>query len=85
MGQATEIYTKEFETLFERLPSHVRTRILEKIRELGRRLPDFSHERLQGRGEFKLRVGDYRVIYDFDLKLNEIYLLTVAHRREVYR
>jgi mRNA interferase RelE/StbE len=85
MGQATEIYTKEFETLFQRLPPHVRTRILAKIRELGRRLTDFSHERLQGRGEFKLRVGDYRVIYEFDASLNEIYLITVGHRREVYR
>ena len=85
MGQATEIYTKEFEGLFERLPPHVRLRILEKIRDLGRRLPEFSHERLQGRGEFKLRVGDFRVIYEFDVNRNEIYLITVGHRREVYR
>lgn len=85
MGQATEIYTKEFETRFQRLPTHIRARILEKIRDLGRRLPDFSHERLQRRDEFKLRVGDYRIIYEFDLRLNEIYMITVAHRREVYR
>ena len=85
MGQATEIYTKEFESLFQRLPPQIRMRILEKIRDMGRRLPDFSHERLQGRGEFKLRVGDYRVVYEFDVERNEIYLLTVAHRREVYR
>ena len=85
MGQATEIYAKEFEALFQRLPSHVRERILGKIRELGRRLADYPHERLQGRSEFKLRVGDYRVIYESDSRLNEVYLITIGHRREVYR
>jgi mRNA interferase RelE/StbE len=40
---------------------------------------------LQARGEFKLRVGDYRVIYEFDANRNEIYLITIGHRREVYR
>ena len=45
----------------------------------------WQHERLQGREEYKLRVGDWRVLYEFDLPKNELYLLTVRHRREVYR
>jgi mRNA-degrading endonuclease RelE of RelBE toxin-antitoxin system len=32
-----------------------------------------------------MRVGDYRVIYDFDAAKNEIQLLAVGHRREIYR
>ncbi|MSU37416.1 MAG: hypothetical protein EXS36_20420 [Pedosphaera sp.] len=39
----------------------------------------------QGRSEFRLRVGDYRVIYEFDLGHNELSLATLGHRREVYR
>jgi mRNA-degrading endonuclease RelE of RelBE toxin-antitoxin system len=35
--------------------------------------------------EFRLRVGDYRVIYRFDLSKNIIYLITVSHRRKIYR
>jgi mRNA interferase RelE/StbE len=52
---------------------------------MGRRLDSFAHERLQGREEFRLRVGDYRVIYEFDISLNELLLVTLGHRREVYR
>lgn len=85
MGQATEIYSKEFRGLFERLPLEIRSRIMEKIRVLGRRLEDFPHERLQGRDEFRLRVGDYRIIYEFDVGLNEISLVTLGHRRDIYR
>ena len=34
---------------------------------------------------YTLRVGDYRVIYDFDLKKDVLQLLAIGHRREVYR
>jgi mRNA interferase RelE/StbE len=85
MRQATEIYSREFDTIFLQLPPAVRARIEAKIGELGRRLEDFPHHRLQGRPEFRLRTGDYRVIYQFDLQRNELYLVTLGHRREVYR
>ena len=48
-------------------------------------LEQFPHVRLQGRREFRLRVGDYRVIYEFDPARNELFLITLGHRREVYR
>jgi len=52
---------------------------------MGARLDAFPHYRMSGRNEFRLRVGDYRVIYDFDATKNEIYLITLGNRREVYR
>ncbi len=30
-------------------------------------------------------MGDYRVIYTFDTARNEIHLLAVGHRQEIYR
>jgi mRNA interferase RelE/StbE len=85
VNQATEIYSREFDAIFFRLPARLQDRIEAKIRELGRQLESFRHERLQGRPEFRLRVGDYRVIYEFDVRRNELYLVTMGHRREVYR
>lgn len=52
---------------------------------MGTRLESFPHQRLQGRPEFKLRVGDYRVLYEFDVKLGRIHLHYVGHRREIYK
>ncbi len=34
-------------------------------------------------GEYRFRVGDYRVV--FDIQGNEIVVLRVGHRREVYK
>jgi mRNA-degrading endonuclease RelE of RelBE toxin-antitoxin system len=30
-------------------------------------------------------MGDYRVIYRFDLIRGEIYLVAIGHRRDIYR
>jgi mRNA interferase RelE/StbE len=52
---------------------------------MGTRLDDFPHRRLQGRSEFKLRIGDYRVLYEFDATQGRIYLHYVGHRRDIYK
>jgi mRNA-degrading endonuclease RelE of RelBE toxin-antitoxin system len=40
---------------------------------------------MKGIEAFLLRVGDYRVIYDFDRTKGVLHLLSVGHWREVYR
>ena len=40
---------------------------------------------MKGVDSCRLRVGDYRVIYDFDRAKGILHLLSVGHRREVYR
>ena len=85
MNRATEIYAREFDSVFFKLPPQVREAIEKKIQQLGSRLADYPHQRLTGRSEYRLRVGDYRVIYDFDREKNVIYLIAVGNRRQIYR
>jgi mRNA-degrading endonuclease RelE of RelBE toxin-antitoxin system len=59
--------------------------VMRKADDLGVRLNSFPHKALRGRPEFKLRVGDYRVLYEFDPAQGRIYLHYVGHRREIYR
>ena len=56
-----------------------------KIDEIGSRLTLFPHHHLKGSNRFRARVGDYRIIYTFDLEQNKIHLLAIGHRREIYR
>ena len=37
------------------------------------------------RGAWRIRVGDYRVVYDVDDAQQLVVILAVLHRREVYR
>ena len=52
---------------------------------MGLRLKSFPHHRLKGDNRFRLRVGDYRIIYTFDAERNIIHLLGVGNRKEIYR
>ena len=84
-GWATQIFSREFDAALDGISQQVRELILAKITEMGSRLGSFPHYRMTGRGEFRLRVGDYRIIYRFSVPRNEIELITLGHRRDVYR
>ena len=82
---ATQVFSKEFDAALSKIPTAVQSLIADKITEMGRRLDSFPHYRMTGRTECRLRIGDYRVIYEFDSARGIIYLITLGHRREVYR
>jgi mRNA interferase RelE/StbE len=63
------------------LEADVRERIKDALREIN---PDRDLSRLSGEDVYKLRVGDYRVIADWDRQQDKVYVLTVGHRRNVY-
>jgi mRNA interferase RelE/StbE len=84
-GAAIQIASREFDADFFRMPSAVQARIQQKIDAMGLRLATFPHHRMVGLDKFRLRVGDYRVIYRFDLAKGELYLVAIGHRREIYR
>ena len=85
MSAATQIYYASFDAVFLKLPAALRARIEAKIDEIGLRLKSFPHHRLKGANRFRARVGDYRVIYTFEVEQNRIHLLAIGHRREIYR
>jgi mRNA interferase RelE/StbE len=85
VAAALQIWSPTFSKAFDALPVAVRESVQSKIDEMGTRLDTFPHKRLQGRPEFKLRVGDFRVLYEFDVKLGRVYLHYVGNRREIYK
>jgi mRNA interferase RelE/StbE len=84
-GAATQVYAQQFDRRFFSLPQDVQTRIQRRLDELGQNLRGFPHYRMQGANACRLRVGDYRVIYQFNAEKNELYLIAVGNRREIYK
>jgi mRNA interferase RelE/StbE len=85
VAAALQILSPTFSKAFDSLPASVRGAIQRKVDEMGTRLASFPHKRLEGRSEFKLRVGDYRVLYEFEANRGRIFLHYVGHRREIYK
>jgi len=85
MAAALQIWSPTFTRAFDALPSGIQADILRKVDDMGTRLGSYLHQRLTGRPEYKLRVGDYRVLYEFDVNLGRIHLHYVGNRREIYK
>ncbi len=85
MSRVLQIYYSGFDAVFLDLPPDIRRRLEAAIDAMGLNLATHPHYRMSGGNRYRLRVGDYRIIYTFDLISNEIHLLAVGHRREIYR
>lgn len=70
---------------FKKLPISLQNRISNKIFDLEKNPRPFGSKKLRDTAYYRLRCGNYRVIYDIDDKQKLIKILDIAHRREVYR
>ena len=68
-----------------RLDPPIRKRIIRKISWISQHFANVTPEPLSGSlsGTFKIRIGDWRVIYQ--LEKNIIVIYAVAHRRDIYK
>ena len=69
----------------EKLPVEVYDRVDSAILELADDPRPPGRTRLRGRDEWRIRVGDYRIVYGRDAERHVVEILTGAHRRDVYR
>jgi len=70
----------------DKMPASVRARLRVAIEALGENPHGPNSRKLAGwETRWRVRVGDYRIIYDVDGGRLVIEVVHAAHRREVYR
>jgi len=67
------------------LPTYAYERVRDAIRALAQDPRPPGCLKLKGREGWRLRVGDYRVIYEIDDKQRTVTIFHIGHRRDVYR
>ena len=79
-------YLHEFLAEFEKLDKAVRRQLFRRLDEMQRApMEGFAHQALKGpqfKGLFKIRVGDWRLVYR--ITEGEVVFVTLGHRSEVY-
>ncbi len=69
----------------EALPDHVLSRVVRKIQYLGDNPRPAGCKKLKGYKDlWRIRVGDWRVVYIIDDAVRIVSITRIAHRREVY-
>ena len=69
----------------DRLPKNDFQAVIEAIKELAQTPRPRGVEKVKSTGLWRIRQGDYRIIYAIDDNLQMIIVVRVGHRREIYR
>ena len=69
----------------DRLPKNDFQAVVRAIKELARTPRPKGIEKVKTTGLWRVRQGDYRIIYAIDDKEHLVIVVRVGHRREIYR
>jgi len=79
------IIKRSAEKELDALPANLHERIVKRLLALEENPRPSGIKKLQGQESYRLQVGDYRALYTIDDKTKKVVVLSVGHRREVYR
>ena len=81
-----KIYFKEsVEKDIRNIPKKELTKIIRRIRKLATRPRPPGCEKLTDQENYRLRQGQYRIIYSVQDKDLTIFIVKIAHRKDIYR
>ncbi len=79
------IIIRAAEKEMDKIPAAMYTRISSRILSLEDRPRPVGSKKLSSREEYRLRVGDYRILYIIDDKVHMVTIIAIGHRGEIYR
>ena len=80
------VYIKRsVEKELDRLSKEVHDRIIKRLLTLRDNPRPPGTKKLFAQEEYRIRVGDYRILYLIKEKEKKVEIVSVAHRKEVYR
>ena len=84
MAKYNVLYTEAFYQSLKPIPKKDVARILRKTRALADEPRPVGSQKLSGQERYRLRQGDYRIIYTIEDDRLVVIVVRVGHRREVY-
>ena len=68
-----------------KLPAEAQVKIVEAIENLSENPRPNGSKKLEGREGYRIRIGDYRVIYLINDKKITVLILDIGKRKEIYK
>ena len=70
----------------KKIPKPDRKRIADKIDSLSEEPPNPETTKMKGDNPFhRIRVGDYRIVYEIQNEVLVILIVKIGHRKDIYR
>lgn len=67
-----------------KIPPPYFNRIVKAVNDLAQNPRPNGYIKLTGRAGFRIRVGDYRVIYNIEDRILTIFIIDIGHRKNIY-
>jgi mRNA interferase RelE/StbE len=68
-----------------KIPRQDLRRVVTRIQALAREPRPAGYEKMSGEERYRVRQGDYRIVYAEDDEARTVEVIKIGHRREVYR
>ena len=81
----TILVKRSAEKELDAFPTPTRERIAERLLALEGNPRPFGVKKLRGQAGYRLRVGDYRILFTMDDPARSVTIYAIGHRRQVYR
>ena len=80
------IITKSIQKKLDNLPNNIQERVYDKISQLAEEPRPDGVVKLKGYdNEYRIRIGDYRLVYEIQDEQLIVLLVQCKHRRDVYK
>lgn len=80
----TVVLAKPAQKQLDKLPNAVANSIIEEIFALSNNPRPAGCKKLKGSDSFRIRVGNYRVIYEIFDRMLIVKVIAVGHRKDIY-
>ena len=78
------IYSQKAAKQLEKLDRNIQERILHALERLRLRPESCDIKKLVGTDGYRMRVGDYRIIFDMEKEKMLVFVLKMGHRKNIY-
>jgi mRNA interferase RelE/StbE len=85
MGKYRVLVRKSAADELARIPKKDLRRIVERIRSVEEKPRPQGSEKLSAQERYRIRQGDYRIVYSVDDAARTVEIFKIGHRSEIYR
>ena len=85
MGSYRVVIEARAERELRKLSTGARKKVSDAINNLGINSLPRSSRKMVGSAGYRLRVGNYRVIYEVEHKIVSVFIIKIGYRRDIYK
>lgn len=85
MAKYSILFKESVEKDIRKLPKSTIKNIIKKISDLENNLTPYGSIKLKGEEFYRIRTGDYRIVYTINNKFKSVTIWYIRHRKDAYK